>query len=78
MADFDSLPVKPGLPPMEAKLVDSLPTGTGWQYEPKWDGFRCLAFKAGDQIELRAKSGKSLTRYFPDVAASLSKAKPRH
>ena len=40
-----------------------------WQFEPKWDGFRCLAFKAGDAVELRAKSGKSLSRYFPEVVA---------
>jgi ATP-dependent DNA ligase len=52
---------------MEARLVDSLPRDPGWQFEPKWDGFRCLAFRAGEDIELRAKSGKSLARYFPDV-----------
>jgi len=57
-------------PPMEAKLVDGLPDGPGWQYEPKWDGFRCLAFKSGETVELRAKSGKSLTRYFPDIVAA--------
>ncbi len=60
--------------PMEAKLVDSLPEGTGWQFEPKWDGFRCLAFRSDDSVELRAKSGKSLTRYFPEVVAMLRKA----
>ena len=53
--------------PMEARLVDNLPKDEGWQYEPKWDGFRCLAFKSGGEVELRAKSGKSLSRYFPDV-----------
>jgi ATP-dependent DNA ligase len=52
--------------PMEAKLVEELPNN-GWQYEPKWDGFRCLAFKSGSEVELRAKSGKTLSRYFPDV-----------
>jgi ATP-dependent DNA ligase len=56
---------------MEARSVDRLPDQTGWQYEPKWDGFRCLAFKSGDTVELRAKSGKSLSRYFPDVVAAL-------
>ncbi len=55
--------------PMEAKLVDELPTEPGWQFEPKWDGFRCLAVKQGDQVELFAKSGKPLGRYFPDVVA---------
>ena len=43
----------------------------GWQFEPKWDGFRCLAFRAGDRVELRAKSGKPLARYFPEVEALL-------
>jgi ATP-dependent DNA ligase len=57
--------------PMEAKSVDVLPGGPGWQYEPKWDGFRCLAFKRDKIIELRSKSGKSLSRYFPDVVAAL-------
>jgi ATP-dependent DNA ligase len=56
-------------PPMEARLVDDLPPDPGWQFEPKWDGFRCLAFRAGDQVELRAKSGKPLSRYFPEIVA---------
>jgi ATP-dependent DNA ligase len=57
--------------PMEAKSVDSLPTDDGWQFEPKWDGFRCLAFRDDNEIELRAKSGKTLARYFPEVVAAL-------
>lgn len=57
--------------PMEARAAPSLPEGTGWQYEPKWDGFRCLAHKAADRVELRAKSGKPLTRYFPEVLEHL-------
>jgi ATP-dependent DNA ligase len=65
------LPIQPPYPVMDAQLVDRLPLGPDWQYEPKWDGFRCLAFRDGDQVELQAKSGKSLTRYFPDVAAML-------
>lgn len=56
---------------MEAKLVDRLPTGAGWQFEPKWDGFRCLAFRAGAEIELRSKSGRGLTRFFPEVKSML-------
>jgi len=56
---------------MEAKLVDRLPEGEGWQFEPKWDGFRCLAFRDGESIALHAKSGKPLARYFPDVVAML-------
>jgi ATP-dependent DNA ligase len=55
--------------PMEAKSATALPAGDTWQYEPKWDGFRCLAFKSGERVELRAKSGKPLGRYFPEVVA---------
>jgi ATP-dependent DNA ligase len=58
--------------PMEARQVDEIPTDPGWQYEPKWDGFRCLAFRDGDQVDLRAKSGKPLGRYFPEVVAALA------
>ncbi|HEX4051451.1 MAG TPA: ATP-dependent DNA ligase [Steroidobacteraceae bacterium] len=59
--------------PMEASLARELPGGpTRWQYEPKWDGFRCLAFRAGPSVELRAKSGKSLTRYFPEIVQVLA------
>jgi len=65
-----------GLPidtePMEAKLAKSLPSGEGWQYEPKWDGFRCIAFKNGSSVDLRAKSGKPLGRYFPEMVALLA------
>jgi ATP-dependent DNA ligase len=56
---------------MEAKLVDEVPREAGWWFEPKWDGFRCLAFRAGDEVTLRAKSGKPLDRFFPDVVALL-------
>ncbi len=58
--------------PMEAKAVAALPDEPGWQFEPKWDGFRCLAFKRGKEVKLFAKSGKPLGRYFPDVAAALA------
>ena len=61
--------------PMEAKSVDALPAGEGWQFEPKWDGFRCLAFKAGVEVDLRAKSGKSLSRYFPEMVEALQHAR---
>jgi ATP-dependent DNA ligase len=57
---------------MEATLVESLPEDAGWQFEPKWDGFRCLAFRAGDDVELKAKSGKPLTRYFPETVSVLA------
>ncbi|MBV9569660.1 MAG: ATP-dependent DNA ligase [Alphaproteobacteria bacterium] len=62
-----TLAVPAGTLSMEAKLVDALPTDAGWQFEPKWDGFRCLAFKAADEVVLQAKSGKPLTRYFPEI-----------
>jgi ATP-dependent DNA ligase len=52
---------------MEALSVDEIPTGSGWQYEPKWDGFRCLLFRNGRNVVLQSKSGRSLTRYFPDL-----------
>jgi ATP-dependent DNA ligase len=57
--------------PMEALLAAELPTGEGWQYEPKWDGFRCLARRDGDEVALISKSGKPLGRYFPDVVRIL-------
>jgi ATP-dependent DNA ligase len=57
--------------PMEARPVSELPDEDDWQFEPKWDGFRCLAFKRGAKIDLRAKSGKPLTRYFPEIVAAL-------
>jgi ATP-dependent DNA ligase len=65
------------LEPMEARLVSELPTTGHWQFEPKWDGFRCLAFRHRAEIVLQAKSGKPLTRYFPEIAAALAKLKPR-
>ena len=64
---FDSLPVRPPLPPMEAKLVESLPDGDGWQFEPKWDGFRCLVFRDGPEVMLQSKASKPLGRYFPEL-----------
>lgn len=57
--------------PMEARLVAELPGDPGWQFEPKWDGFRCLALRSDDEVQLFAKSGKPLLRYFPDVAERL-------
>ena len=71
METFARLAVKPGLKPMEAKLVDALPTDEGWQFEPKWDGFRCLIFRDGASVALQSKSGKPLGRYFPEVEAAV-------
>jgi ATP-dependent DNA ligase len=62
---------------MEARQVDALPEGGGWQYEPKWDGFRCLAVREGEKVDLQGKSGKSLARFFPEVVAALTAFKPR-
>jgi ATP-dependent DNA ligase len=61
---------------MEAELVAELPRGE-WQYEPKWDGFRCLVFRDGDKIDLRSKSGQPLARYFPDVVEAVAKVKAK-
>lgn len=59
--------------PMEALLADRLPEEDGWQFEPKWDGFRCIAVRSGDQIHMWSKSGKPLERYFPEVVQILSR-----
>jgi ATP-dependent DNA ligase len=61
------LPLEPPLPPMEALSVDEIPVGKLWRYEPKWDGFRCLAFRDGDKLELQSKAGQPLERYFPEL-----------
>ena len=65
------LPLKPPFPPMEAKSVDAIPSGDDWQYEPKWDGFRCLAFRDGAEVFLQSKAGQPLARYFPDIVDAL-------
>jgi ATP-dependent DNA ligase len=57
---------------MEALAAPELPRGDEWQYEPKWDGFRCLAFRDGETVEMQSKSGQPLARYFPDVAEALA------
>ena len=67
-----SLPLKTSYAPMEAQPATELPTGADWQYEPKWDGFRCLAFRDGSRVELMSKAAKPLTRYFPELAANLT------
>ncbi|MGI8499393.1 MAG: ATP-dependent DNA ligase [Gemmatimonadaceae bacterium] len=66
-----TLPLPRSYAPMEAKLVGELPEGKQWQYEPKWDGFRCLAYRDGKTIDLQSKSGQPLARYFPDVVEAL-------
>jgi ATP-dependent DNA ligase len=72
-----SLPVAKTYLPMEALPATELPAGPNWQYEPKWDGFRCLAFRDAAKIDLESKSSKPLTRYFPELAAALAALKAK-
>jgi ATP-dependent DNA ligase len=65
------------LEPMEALSVEEIPTGDQWQYEPKWDGFRCIAFRDGATVELQSKSGQPLTRYFPEVVETIKGVKAK-
>ncbi|TPI09458.1 ATP-dependent DNA ligase [Mesorhizobium sp. B4-1-3] len=68
----DTFPLPLDTPPMEARTAEELPRGDGaWQFEPKWDGFRCLAFKGTEAVDLRAKSDKPLGRYFPELIATM-------
>src|SRR3954465_4354287 len=62
-----TFPIKAPLPPMEALSVDEVPVGPEWQYEPKWDGFRCLVFRDGKTVKLQSKAGQPLGRYFPEL-----------
>ncbi|MGY1885331.1 ATP-dependent DNA ligase [Blastococcus sp. SYSU DS0753] len=65
------LPVQPPVKPMLAKAATKVPTGDDWFYEPKWDGFRCIVFRDGDEVELGSRNERPLTRYFPDVVAAV-------
>ena len=65
------LPVMPPVKPMLAKSVPEIPTTDGLVFEPKWDGFRCIVFRDGDEVELGSRNEKPLTRYFPDVVAAV-------
>jgi len=71
-----NLGIQPPFPPMEALSVDEVPQGSEWQYEPKWDGFRCLAFRDGDEVQLQSKAGQPLARYFPELVEALRELKP--
>lgn len=71
MAEFPHLPLRPPIEPMEAKTAEKIPQGDRWQFEPKWDGFRCIAFRDGDELAMQSKSGQPLERYFPEVADAL-------
>ncbi len=66
------LPVQPPFPPMEARSAERIPGGGGWLYEPKWDGFRCLAFRKGKQVLLQSKACQPLGRYFPELVEALA------
>src|SRR4051795_7590200 len=70
------LPLRPPFAPMEALHADELPTDGAWQYEPKWDGFRCVAFRDGDKVELQSKAGQPLARYFPEIVEAVKALKP--
>jgi len=66
-----NLPLTIPFLPMEAKIASEIPVGPEWEYEPKWDGFRCIAFRSGTEVELQSKAGQPLTRYFPEIVAAL-------
>src|SRR6202795_5240812 len=68
-----TLPISKTYPPMAATPASSLPEGPQWQSEPKWDGFRCLVFRDNKRIDLQSKSGKPLTRYFPELVEALGR-----
>lgn len=70
-----TLPLAKSYQPMEAQPASELPAGPQWQYEPKWDGFRCLAFRDGAAVDLESKSGKPLTRYFPEIVEAVQAVK---
>src|SRR3954469_4011367 len=70
------LPVLPPVSPMLAKAATKLPTAEGFFYGPKWDGFRCIVFRDGDEVELGSRNERPLTRYFPEVVAAVKEALP--
>lgn len=72
-----NLPLEPPYLPMEAITREVIPEGGDWQYEPKWDGFRCIAFRDGDEVQLQFKSGDPGARYFPEIVEALLKLKAR-
>lgn len=71
------LPVNPPLLPMLAKRIDELPPGDRWIFEPKWDGFRALVFRDGDEVLIQSRDEKSLNRYFPELIEPLQRALPQ-
>jgi len=71
-----NLPFRPPIEPMLARLTDAIPTGEGWSYEPKWDGFRALVFRDGDDTYLQSRDLRPLDRYFPELPPALRSALP--
>jgi len=71
------LPIEPPFPAMEALPAAALPQGPEWQYEPKWDGFRCLVFRSGSDVKLQSKGGQPLGRYFPELVREVLRLKPQ-
>jgi ATP-dependent DNA ligase len=72
-----SLPINPPFAPMEAKRVDRIPEGDVWQFEPKWDGFRAVVFRDGDDVQLQSKAGQPLARYFPELVEAFRALTPK-
>jgi len=70
------LPFAPPLAPMLSSAADALPGGEGWQFEPKWDGFRTLVFRDGDEILLQSRDERPMNRYFPELVAPLARTLP--
>ncbi|HJW92131.1 MAG TPA: ATP-dependent DNA ligase, partial [Thermoanaerobaculia bacterium] len=69
--------IAPPYAPMEAKRVDKVPTGDAWQFEPKWDGFRAVIFRDGDEVYVQSKAGQPLARYFPEVVEAIRSVKTK-
>src|SRR5579863_3861080 len=74
--DAMNLPVNPPLLPMLSKVASALPDGPGWLFEPKWDGFRALVFRDGDDVFLQSRDEKPLARYFPELVDQLKAQLP--
>lgn len=71
------LPIQPPYPPMEAKRLQSIPKGDHWLFEPKWDGFRAIVFRSGDDVVIQSKAGQPLGRYFPEIVEAALSLKPK-
>ena len=72
------LPLEPPIKPQLAKSAKKLPEGDQWRYEPKWDGFRTLVFRDGDEVYLQSRGGKPMNRYFPDVVEQVAAMPEAH